>query len=99
MRVAFKTFLAHFFDVLILNTKFEIEENMGSKISVQDIDRQAEIHAKAMEIARLEKIIDELRARLEACHEGSELEDKWAKIISKIRMFALNAIARMDGLL
>jgi len=76
VRVAFKTFLAHFFDVLILNTKFEIEENMGSKISVQDIDRQAEIHAKAMEIARLEKIIDELRARLEACHEGSELEDK-----------------------
>ena len=49
---------------------------MGSKISIQDIDRQAEIHAKAMEIARLEKIIDELRARLEACHEGSELEDK-----------------------
>ena len=51
-----------------------IYQNMGSKISVQDIDRQAEIHAKAMEIARLEKIIDELRARLEACHEGSELE-------------------------
>ena len=76
MRVAFKTFLAHFFDVLILNTKFEIYQNMGSKISIQDIDRQAEIHAKAMEIARLEKIIDELRARLEACHEGSELEDK-----------------------
>ena len=76
MRVAFKTFLAHFFDVLILNTKFEIYQNMGSKISVQDIDRQAEIHAKAMEIARLEKIIDEVRARLEACHEGSELEDK-----------------------
>jgi hypothetical protein len=28
---------------------------MGSKISIQDIDRQAEIHAKALEIARLEK--------------------------------------------
>ena len=39
----------------MLNTKFEIEENMGSKISIQDIDRQAEIHAKALEIARLEK--------------------------------------------
>ena len=81
----------------MLNTKFEIEENMGSKISIQDIDRQAEIHAKAMEIARLEKIIDELRARLETCHEGSELDDKWAN--SKIRMFVRPVIARMDGLL
>ena len=70
---------------------------MGSKISIQDIDRQAEIHAKAMEIARLEKIIDELRARLEACHEGSELDDKLAN--SKTRMFVRPVIARMDGLL
>ena len=69
-------FFVNFCHFSILNTKFEIEENMGSKISIQDIDRQAEIHAKAMEIARLEKIIDELRARLEACHEGSELDDK-----------------------
>ena len=87
MRVAFKTFLAHFFDVLILNTKFEIEENMGSKISVQDIDRQAEIHAKANFMKQLkehhqnlEKENKELKQRNEFLEnelkEIKELDDK-----------------------
>ena len=46
MRVAFKTFLAHFFDVLMLNTKFEIYQNMGSiekpRISKATLDKKAD---------------------------------------------------------
>ena len=38
---AFFPFFVNFSYFLILNTKFEIEENMGSKVSIQDIDRKA----------------------------------------------------------
>ena len=92
----------------MLNTKFEMKKNMGSKISIQDIDQKAsdfakanfmkqlkehhqnlenenkhykeananlkeEIHAKALEIARLEKRCSNLELEIE---EPKELDDK-----------------------
>lgn len=87
MRVAFKTFLAHIFDVLILNTKFEIEKTMGSKISIQDIDQKASDFAKANFMKQLkehhqnlEKENKELKQRNEFLEnelkEIKELDDK-----------------------
>ena len=39
----------------------------------------------------------QLAQQLADCKEPKELEDKWAKTASKIRMFVRNVIARRDG--
>mgnify|MGYP003626852577 FL=1 len=96
MRVAFKNFLAHFFDVLILNTKFENYENMGSKISVQDIDQKASDFAKANFMKQLkehhqnlEKENKELKAQIKEWEiERDELLRecvKLAKLVEELR--------------
>ena len=76
MRVAFKTFLAHIFDVLILNTKFEIEKTMGSKISIQDIDQKASDFAKA----NFMKQLKEHHQNLEKENKELKEENKKLKI-------------------
>jgi len=71
----------------MLNTKFEMKKNMGSKISIQDIDQKASDFAKANFMKQLkehhqnlEKENKELKQRNEFLEnelkEIKELDDK-----------------------
>ena len=95
----------------MLNTKFEIEEKMGSiekpRISKATLDKKAESHFFT-ELKRRFEWLEEQNANLIEENkklkgiiarlyeaEPKELDDKWAN--SKTRMFVQIAIALMDG--
>ena len=60
----------------MLNTKFEIYQNMGSKISVQDIDQKASDFAKANFMKQLKEHHQNLeKENKELKEENKELEN------------------------
>jgi len=68
----------------MLNTKFEIYQNMGSKISIQDIDQKASDFAKANFMKQLKEHHQNLeKENKELKEENKELKDTIDQMIKE----------------